>query len=84
MSGYPRSTVEGRTLPSVTSRERLALLLVLLGAVALTVAAGAYVGWEAALAVAGLLMLGGGVLLGMDPVPVPDELIRELAPGEEL
>jgi predicted phage tail protein len=53
----------------VTSRERLALLLVALGAVALVVAAAAYGGWQAAVAVAGVLMLGGGVLLGLDTAP---------------
>jgi hypothetical protein len=53
---------------------------VLLGAVAVLVAAAAYGGWEAALAVAGVLMLGGGVLLGLDG---PTEVIA-LAPGEEL
>jgi predicted phage tail protein len=80
VSGYRRSTLAGRTLRSVTTRERASLLLVLLGAVAVLVAAAAYGGWEAALAVAGVLMLGGGVLLGLDG---PTEVIA-LAPGEEL
>lgn len=83
MSGYRRSTRAGRTLRSVTSRERLSLALTLLGAVALLVAAAAYGGWEAALAVAGLVMLGGGVLLGLDPTP-PALPAAPADPGAEL
>lgn len=64
----------------MTSRERLALTLIALGAVALVTAAAAYGGWDAALAAAGALMLGGGVLLGLDTT----ETDRELPPGDAL
>lgn len=55
----------------MTSRERLALVLVLLGGVALIVTAAAYGGWRAALATAGVLMLGCGILLGLDDGVAP-------------
>ncbi len=80
MSGYRTSTTAGRTLRCVTFRERLALLLVTLGASCLLVAAYAYDGWRALVVVAGLLMLGGGVLLGLDNTT--ETLV--LPPGEEL
>ena len=53
----------------MTFRERAALILTAAGALAVTAAAGAYGGWRAALAADGLLMLGGGVLLGLDSRP---------------
>lgn len=61
----------------MTQRERLALILVAVGAVCLTVAAAAYGGWVLAVAAVGVLAVVGGVLLGLDAgetVSVPDEL----------
>lgn len=63
---YRRRTLGAVTLPSVTVRERLALTLVLLGACSLIVAATGWGGWVAGVGTAGGLMLGGGVLLGLD------------------
>ena len=57
----------------MTLRERLATGLVLSGVLTLMVAAAAYDGWRAAVAVFGVAMLGGGVLLGLDdPIVLPD------------
>jgi hypothetical protein len=50
----------------VTLRERTAATLILAGAVALIVAAFGFGGWPLACMTAGGLMLGGGVLLGID------------------
>jgi hypothetical protein len=64
----------------MTTRERASLILVLLGAVALIIAAYAHGGWVLAVATAGGLMVAGGVLLGLDddeslePALGPDEL----------
>ena len=56
----------------MTPRERLALILSILGGCAVIVAAAAYGGWRAALAVVGVVMLGGGVLLGLDTTDVAE------------
>lgn len=53
----------------MTIRELLSVLLTVAGATLIVVAAGAYGGWKAAVAALGVLMLGGGVLLGLDTGP---------------
>jgi hypothetical protein len=59
----------------VTVRERTSLALIALGAVGLAVAAYAYDGWRAAVAVFGVLAVTAGVLLGLgDDAAVDGEL----------
>lgn len=53
----------------MTTRERVSAILVLAGGVCLVAAAGLVSGLWAALAVAGVLFLVVGVLLGLEPTP---------------
>lgn len=81
----PTITSVARSLRPVTNRERTALVLLTAGAVLLLVAAAAFGGWRAAVAVAGGLMFGAGVLLGLDTEPPAAPLeddgdARELLP----
>lgn len=78
MSTYRERTLSRRSLPTVTLRERTSAALVLVGAVAVVVAAFGFGGWVLACATAGGLMFGVGVLLGVDggevPLPAPADL----------
>lgn len=67
----------------MTTRERTALVLIVTGAVALVVAAYGYDGWRAAVAVAGMLVLTCGLLLGVgdDAAPARTDDV-EYYPGD--